>query len=421
MPKGMIINVGTGKERKDIAHAICVSIRNQNPDFVYFMVTKRTLEETYPYIKEDPVFKGLKWSDIKEIEDENDLEKIFEECKKVIYELIKKGCPRNAIVADFTAGTKAMSAGLVLAAIEKKIGILVYTVGERNHEGRVITGTERIFSFEPNKIYVEELLKEAISSFNKLQFSSCIDCCEKALSLIQESNLQNKLNFLKKLATAYAAWDRFLIKESFEILCEISQSDLPEQFKIKRNIELNKNILHKEKENNFCFERAVDLIENARRRGEIEKKYDDGVARLYRALEYIAQVRIKEKNLYKKNVSTGQIDTEDIDVELLPDNLKNKYRMMIDKDGKLRLGLSKSYELLNDCGDEVGKIFCQMQGTFKKLLAMRNNSILAHGFNSISENNFREIFQKTLEFVQSVFPETEEMIKNLRFPQIKID
>ncbi|MEI9476707.1 MAG: hypothetical protein WCO26_09040 [Deltaproteobacteria bacterium] len=51
--KAMIVSVGTGKEGKDIAHGICFSIQQQNPDLLLFLTTEKSRETTMPFVIED--------------------------------------------------------------------------------------------------------------------------------------------------------------------------------------------------------------------------------------------------------------------------------------------------------------------------------------------------------------------------------
>jgi hypothetical protein len=63
-------------------------------------------------------------------------------------------------------------------------------------------------------------------------------------------------------------------------------------------------------------------------------------------LNIIAQVLLDKHNIYQK-YAQGKSDTSKLDVEKLPQHLKEKYTPAI--------GLSKSYELLCDLNDEIGK------------------------------------------------------------------
>lgn len=418
----MLVTVGTGKERIDIASAINFSLRHQNPDYIVFVVTAKSNEETLPLI-----IKNLDVQHLFEIlPDENDIEDIQQRCQSYLKNLIQKGYSEGDIVVDFTSGTKAMSSGLVLAAITLKVGMLSYIAGKRDGEGRVMSGTERLISLTPNRIYADYQWKEIVSLFNTVQFDSCLKLIPQARSLLAELEFQEKLGVMENLAKAYSLWEKFDFDGALSLLEEAVKSELVEKWGIKRRIEYNKNILYKEKNDAFCLERAVDLLENAKRRGNLEGKYDDAMARLYRLVEFLAQSQIAKKGLYRKK-SNNQQDTENLNVEQLPTELKNKYsteKYRDRKDGKVKLGLYEDFELLADLDDELGKRFVeefkQKDSQMKKLLALRNNSILAHGFNPIAEKGYREMFVKMEELIKLICVDMGDIEKKIIFPQIKI-
>jgi len=410
MAKALVITVGTGRNRTDIAGCICFSIKNQNPEFVMFIVTKKSEEETMPLILEKLKNSSPKY-EIRKISDENDIEKIHEECKKFIKEI---RYTLEDIAIDYTSGTKAMSAGLFLAGLENNVGTVTYITGTRDETGRVKPGTERGLTFQPNTIYAEKLFNNAVALFNNIQFDACKETLKKAKNTIYEEEFQEKISLLDKLATAYSEWDRYNIKKAFDEINTIgeNQEQLLSKWKIKNRVEENKQFLYKEKNNKFCIERAIDLLENAYRRADMEKKYDDAVARLYRLLEYMAQIKLNEKNIYKHDKDECLIDFSKLSLEI-----SKKY----DKNGE-RLPLVKSYELLGDLNEEIGKVFMEKfnKDTVKKLLGLRNKSILAHGFNPIEENAYQQMKEFVVNFLKKFYSEIESTQSGIKFPVIQI-
>ncbi len=416
MPKVMIITVGTGPT---VAHGICRSIEAQNPDKVIFLVTQKSKEKTLHIILQDKVTLGKEYSEVL-LDDPNDVEKIAQESEATIREL---KCDSKDIVVDFTSGTKAMSAGVTIAGVKLKVGTFVYVTGERDERGVVVSGTERIVSLEPNCIYADDLWRRAIELFNNYQYDASIKIIDEAKSLIAETEFQQKLSTLGILAEAYSCWDRFELKKAFEKLDSLTGSEFLPVWGIKSRIEGNKDILYQEKDNIFCKERLVDLIENAKRRCE-EGKFDDTVARLYRITEYIAQYKVDERELYKRN-NKGVPQHDDLDIEKLPLDLKPKYEQYQDKkDKKIKLSLHQLYELLKDLKEKVGEIFIKEEdkkdSELKKLLGMRNNSILAHGFNPVGEFEFDKMLGIIQKLAKFVIPDLDYLSEKAKFPKIKI-
>lgn len=414
MPKAMVISVGTGRTGQDIANAICFSIHQQNPDYIMFVLTEIS-KKTLSYILQNPVMKDKEHIE-KYLSDENDVEKISLECTEILKEVIKSGYKPQDIVVDYTSGTKAMSAGLTLSAISNKIGTLVYISGKRDKEGRVISGTERAILLKPNIILSEQLFNSSVNLFNKYQYDACVENLKTAKDLFKEDEFQNRCNILIKLANAYSYWDRFELKNAFNELNNLPNSEFYATWGIKSRIEKNKQVLYQEKENKFCPQRMIDPFENARRRGE-EGKYDDAVARLYRLLEYIAQYFIAELELYQKK--DNEFDTAKLNLEKLPKNIQDKFKGMI--------GLEKSYELLNNFKHKIGsEIYEQLKNKdseIRKLLNIRNFSILAHGFNPIDKDKCQKMLSLLEDYLRKYLrkeiDDFEKIADDIKFPKIK--
>lgn len=401
MPKkAMLITVGTGRDRKDIAHAICFSIKQHNPEFVRFLTTSKSQKETIPLVVQDPEMERRD-RDFVEINKEDDVETIYEDCKKALEEIMHK---RYEVSVDYTSGTKAMSAGLCLAAISKKVNSLIYITGKRDKTGRVRPGTERAFTLSPAIVYIDQKRNRFKELFNLYQFKACISIAEDVGKWPLSPRINKEWGFLERLASAYSAWDKFDLKEAFKILNEIDKSPFLMEYGLKKKLEGHKQILYKEKENNYCPERIVDLLQNAKRRVE-EGKFDDAVARCYRCLEYLAQYRLYDK--YK--IETRELDLDRIKAPAL----KEKY-----KDVK-SLGLKKAYELLNDLRDSLGRDFEKdWDSSLKKVLGMRNDSILAHGFSPIDEKGYTKVIQVAEGYVQKVVEELGKLKESITFPAI---
>lgn len=415
----MIVSVGTGKEGRDIAHGICFSIQHHNPDFMVFLNTPKSRETTMPYIIEDCKLNQRIWKEIN-ITDADDIEKITMECQNAIREVIDEGYQLNGIVVDYTSGTKAMSAGLTIAAIREKIGILTYTTGKRGEGGRVISGTERVLSLIPNQIFAGDLFREAVDSFNSYHFDVALKIVREARGLLSDPEFLKKIELFQILCKAYAAWDRFDVGESFEILKSVQEESILYEWQINKQINLNKQALYQEKEKLFCPERAFDLLENAKRRGDEEHKHDDAVARLYRVCEYLGQFEIYKKGLYKAR--DGRPDTSDLDISKLPVTLQGKYLRYKDSyDGKVKIHLSGNYDLLYELDHPLGVFFKREEKRFKKLMGLRDLSILAHGFNPISEDTYKGMLRLVEEFIVTDGFGDIRVREKVKIPKIKLE
>lgn len=400
MGKAMIISLGTGK---GVEHGIARSIRSSNPDFIVFIATEKSIK-TLPKI-EEVLSRKLEKYEIINLEDEDVIEECYRKARDAIQLAMEKGYSRDQISVDFTSGTKAMSAGVDLAAISMECESLVYVAGRRDQTtGRVITGTERVITLTPLEIIADGKKKLAIEMFNRNQFDACSEIVKHVKERVHDKDILEDFLTLEKLASAYSAWDKFNHKEAMDHFKQIEDVTL-EEWGIKARITGNKEFLYKMiKCERYCLEHIVDLLQNAKRRAS-EGKYDDAIARLYRTIELIVQ---------HQQFSKHKIDTSDVDIARLPEKLQEKYEKMR-KDGEIKLGLRESYELLHEIGDELGRVF-KDDKELLKILNARNQSILAHGLNPLNKNSFEKFYEAAHNFASAIIQDIEKLEEKARFP-----
>lgn len=120
----MIISLGTGR---GVESGIAKSIQANNPDRLYFIAT----EESKPAIEriESVLGKKLKYEPALLLDNPEDVEGCWKMTAQLVRSLVRDGyCPEE-ICIDFTGGTKAMSAGCVLAGASFECGNLSYVGG----------------------------------------------------------------------------------------------------------------------------------------------------------------------------------------------------------------------------------------------------------------------------------------------------
>jgi len=396
----MFVTVGTGRDRKDIARAILKSIRNHNPDRVIFFSTEKSKNETIPFIEEE--YKDF---EIVIFEDENDIELIKQKCDEVIGRYKQD---ENYTIVDYTSGTKAMSAGIILSAIENNVDLISYITGKRDETGRVISGTERFVSFYPSQVHSKRLYMEGVRYFNLRMFEAAKSLFENAIQMYEGNDVGEKAKLLIRLCDAYLNWDLFNHKEAFEILKGLSREELSllSNLGIKSRVERHKELLYKLANEQFSLEKMLDLLKNAERRF-LDGRYDDCVARLYRLIEYILQFRIAEMELYKKK--NNSYDVSEINLEKLPEDLRYKYGRP--------LGLEASTKLLVELKDKLGSEIHSSE-ELKKILSARNYSILAHGFDPIERKTAEKFLNLAKDFIFNLVKKYNKKAVNFDFDNI---
>jgi CRISPR-associated protein (TIGR02710 family) len=140
------------------------------------------------------------------------------------------------------------------------------------------------------------------------------------------------------------------------------------------------------------------------------------VARLYRALELLAQTRLKKRE--------PTLDTSNLNLDLLPVALQPKYTALRQQlaengqDGKLQIGLWRAYGLLVDLGDPLGSVFSDHYSTLLDALQQRNASILAHGVQPVSRTDYDALERRFFAFFQAGLQALGEKFTGVQFPII---
>lgn len=151
----------------------------------------------------------------------------------------------------------------------------------------------------------------------------------------------------------------------------------------------------------------ASILNNARRR-EDENKFDDAVARLYRSLELIAQIRLSKEY---------GIDSSNIDIDVLrQNNVDEDYLSEINISEEIKFGLTADYELLAKLNDELGDFYLENKNQIRNILKFRNNSILAHGFDSCSKKEYDEFSGIVLKAANLLHNDMEKFIEETKFP-----
>ena len=395
MRKALIISVGTGTKPspeaiESLANAIAFSIENNHPDQTIFITSKESVKNTIPKILEKTKPQNF---EIIKIANPDDIQQTYEEIKQKLKEIRHNF---DHITIDYTSGTKAMTGALTILGTIIEADTLSYISGKRKG-GIVQQGTEKLNTVRPLFAITEQKTKVAIQFFNKHQFDSTISIINQIEKTTKDQDLTNQLTPLKKAAQAYQQWDKFQHQEAHQKLTQIKKETLSKNKRF-----LGKLTHSKEKEPYYI----ADLINNAKRRGNKEKKHDDAVARLYRTIELLAQYQLKRKY----NIEPSSAKPKDI-----PKTLHKKWNIDT-KTQKIQIPLEKAYELLQAKNDELGKKFAQ-DNELKNLLAKRNNSILAHGLNPVNEETYLKLYQKVIQYASTIIEKLHSLLQDSTFAE----
>lgn len=322
-------------------------------------------------------------------------------CSEQAFNLAREKFSRAEIIIDYTGGTKSMSAGLVSAALDDGNVELYIVGGVRPDLVKVRSGTQGIRKENWMPLLYNRKMKLLTKLFAQYDYDGCLELIEQlGTQLVVGSEIERVSQVYRSIALAFLAWDQFRHEEAMEELELYSAYFVQEKAYLIEVIKAKQSYINPEAHGNrLRFHLVHDLLRNAERR-LWQKKYDDAVGRTYRALEMIAQFCL----LYNK----PSINSADVNIDILPERLKEKYRLMQRKmtvqSGRkdsniLTIGLFRAYELLLDLDHPIGKIFEERKQQIQDLIRLRNESIFAHGLSPIDSEKAWEFYHFTCKLI----------------------
>jgi CRISPR-associated protein (TIGR02710 family) len=409
----LIQTVGTGGPKNPVHEALAFSVRDRQPQLVVCWCSKESKRTTLPKIMKclgqpAPARKPRFRTHV--CKDENDVGSLTSEYTKQLDKL-RAEFPEAQIEIDFTSGTKPMSAAAVAVGLSRRIPRLHYAVGPRDESGRA-TATDRLCSLDTGHLVAQRLLEELGQVFNDGGFAAVLLQATPLARQLVDTDLKARAASLSKLADAYEHWSRFDWKgaaHKLGPLVNLRNSD--ETVRCGWDLDfLKRQVAHLRQ----CAsswnapERLVDLLANAQRcfdRG----RFDDAVARLYRLVEYVGQVRFSP--CFDRDPKNDR-PTSDVPIERLAARAPRLAKSLTRENQPVppankNLGLEDTLFALHEAGDPVGAALLeqywggplpipgegrrQPRGPLAGYLSRRNQSLLAHGSRPVEANDARKL------------------------------
>ena len=229
---------------------------------------------------------------------ENDPDACFDHFDRTIEALLAEGFDRTDLVADFTRGTKAMSAALVLAAVRHDVPRLRYVGGEqRDQRGIVVAGSERIHETRTARATARRRIDLARGLVEHAAFGAALsllpDPDARLAAIGWDEGEREALRRLRPLVAWLAAWDR-LDYAGAAAFIPLAADALPAAWRrhwppapVTR---LVTRLAARPRSDRLI---AVDLLANAERR-VAQGQYEDALVRAYNVVERIARARLHD-------------------------------------------------------------------------------------------------------------------------------
>ena len=302
----------------------------------------------------------------------DDLDQIYRDCNAAI-DRINAQFADAKMAADFTGGTKSMSAGLIMAALERPDIDLQLVTGSRADLLKVQDGSQFTAPANSEQIRFQRQIAPYKQAWSRYAYSEA-EAGLKSLKPPTDTGLRGQYSRFRELSRALAEWDNFNHAQALAIMQPFAPT-LPEAFKPYISIAMRLNDQNPAKRD---AARLFDLYRNAERRAA-QGRYDDAVARIYRLLEWSAQWILETQ---------CGIKTADIDPTQIPQHMT----LRANRDGKIQVGLFDAWQLVKHKTQGSAARFIQDQEkTLLNHTKLRNASILAHGFEPLGQAQWQTI------------------------------
>ena len=396
----MTVGTGTG-DGSDLAHGIFYSIESHNPDKIILFgseASKNTITHIEDEINED--YDGYEFIQIEHIDD-------FKEYFNAIKEKIEEFNDEKVII-DYTSGTKTMTMAAAFASMIYHKN-LVFVSGNRE-DGIVKPGTEKIISQNLYPVYDDLMLENIKELFNSNRF-------EAGKVLLDKIIESEDKELMTQLFDVYYNFDNINYEKAFELFRTEFLKEVIVRFpELKSQITQNRQALQTIVDKNHklrCYCILASLLNNAKRRYN-EGKYDDAIARLYRSFELIAQIRLKEKY----DINTSKVDLQALKKRGLSEEYLNNldnYRSDLNDD--VKIGLAKDYDLLANLNDALGQYYAENFNDINECSSFRNKSILAHGLNYQTKDNYERFEKLVLGAANILTKDLDKYLNQTLFPE----
>ncbi len=295
----------------------------------------------------------------------------FDDIYSTIMDFMQQQPTGIRMLADYTGGTKTMSAALVAAALDHG-GVELQLVSGPRDSLRVVGTGGTVMPASVEKSRFQRAFRSALEPWSGFAYEEAAQRLAK-VPVPGDTALRAELQRALSISSAFAEWDRFqhhgandrlsgfrpvlgpVIADHLNVLGLLCNPDVPAR-----------EILQ-----------IYDLWRNAQRRAA-QQRYDDAVARLYRVLEWSAQWLLQTQ---------ADIQTSNVPRDKIPPGIT----LSENREGTCQAGLYQAWQLAaHHCEDRVGTFWSEEKETLLDRLSHRNHSILAHGFEPVGEKGCRD-------------------------------
>lgn len=335
---------------------------------------------------------------------ENDADACFRHFEAEIEQLRASGFGTADIVVDFTRGTKAMSAALVLAAVAHGIGRLRYIAGDRDSRGMVIGGREDLRETGTTTALTLRRIEEARRLVEGGAYAAALSLLPNPehpfAAALRNIIPEEQLATMRAAAAFLAAWDRLdyaAAARKADAPGRLAPTSLSTDWRplvptaawIEWVRRLNRQPDRTDRKGMARWLRLlmIDLLANAERRVRFEQ-FEDALVRAYRVLELVGQARLFDHDLDSEQLPEDHPAVIELRARL---SKKNSQDFGRNPKGGLTAPRDLAARLLKQLGDPLGtRLQAIADGSAALQPRARNLSVLNHGYRAQAPANSQE-------------------------------
>ncbi len=335
------------------------------------------------------------------VDDPDDLTACYTRLADLAAGLSRRHPGEIQVVANYTGGTKTMSVALALAGLLREKWDLALNVGARRDLIKVASGTDVPLVIDKWQVFNRLQVEAVRGCLARFDYAGADQVLAQMSSGPASRDFQRRLQRARQLIRALERWDRFDHQAAYQAFAAV-EGLFPEHFVALKRL-LGQAKAH-------GYEKVADLQLNAVRRAH-QGRFDDAVARLYRAMELLGQMRLQKAH---------GLDTSDLKLAALPEELQRRYETRVREDGQVVLGLIDDYELLLGLGDPVGEVYQDWKSKVLNAIKRRNLSISAHGLEPLKDTDYHEVEGVLAGFMQAALKVVGVNLTYLQLPREEI-
>ncbi len=434
MKKALLLTVGTGTV-DNLEQTLIAPFRKSFEAGEWALVvlfpSKETEKNAFLLRERFPEYR-IEVRALREPRLEDDADACFEHFDQEIRRLLESGFAPSGLTADFTRGTKGMSAALIMAAAAHGVENVRYLAGgKRDERGMVVPGAEIPKDISLHWVFQRRRVSLAVDYLKKGNFAAVETLFPGAPKIVRGGYLREEIQWLGWAAQFWGAWDAFDYHQAAQLAQRHGMPAQPPHF-IQPFLPGNTQtellgVLAsapppRATDNvRYCRALAADLLANAERRFH-ERKNEEVLVRIYRVLELMGQLR-----LFVHGIDTGNLQVNHPVVSRWMASLPEAPKP--DREGRIPIGREKAAQLLVEVekaqGGGRGRMIADKLADLSWLETgefgprFRNTSILLHGFKARTrgkEEALRRCYQGVRDLFASEHDGNAKLLEAAAFP-----